>query len=79
MEQEKIKSYYQMWSRAWTLFRNLLEKHNGSDSFWEYAINQGESLCSQYEKTECSQLSNKIMIDILEELQRIEIAERGNE
>ena len=79
MTQEKIKAYYQMWSEAWKLFRNLLENRSTNDNCWEYALKQSESLCSQYEKTECSQISKKIMMDILEEVQRLEIAERGNE
>lgn len=79
MNQEKIKAYFQMWSEAWKVFKKLSEKYQDDDSFWQYGVKEGEEFYLRYKGTDCGELAKQIMIDVLEEFQRVALAERGDE
>ena len=71
MDQEKMKAYYQMWSEAWKQFRKWLADYQDDDSFWQRLLREGEQFYSQYKGTAVEQLSKKIILDIIEELETV--------
>ena len=79
MEQEKIKAYYQIWSEAWKLFRKWALDFQDDDSFWQRAVKEAGEFSAQYKDTEFARFANRIMIDILEELETKALGKRGKE
>ena len=76
MEQEKIKAYYQMWSEAWKYFRKWLYDLRNDDEYWRTCIKDADDFCNQYKGSPQEKVAKSIIMDILEELERLE---RGSE
>lgn len=69
MNTEDMKTYYEIWSEAWGLFRHWLSELENSDSFFEKANSQAIAYQKKHHKHE--RLAKVLMMDILEELGRV--------
>ncbi len=71
MGQENIKAYYQLWNELWKLFRTWIKEYQDDDSFWQRVLRESDAFLAEHD----NKFAKKVLLDIVEELERQAIGE----